>query len=665
MSRLQKRASLLRRRGLFRAATGIDVSWGLGRVFSTPTDQAEDQMRFHYTAKVNYVDIFVSHSWSANGWLKYLAVCCFLNLGIAKKATAAAAVFSSLLVFLVPELPTMLVFCMMLDVPVLVFLVFFLYGQNLTCGLWCPSMWVDKLCVDQGDESRKAAGLAGLPTIVQCSGRMLVLWDDTYFERLWCNFELAVFAKYRGLKNFRFLPVWLPPWILIGVLFSYLLWRLIATLQELDPEYGIDDTAKYTTAHGDKVAFGTQRVLKILSDLETYAVLEMPFFAAAVALLRSKLDGHRSLLENMMNFDIQLAKCSVEDDREVIEAQVARLYAIAEEPVIALDSLDGLRAAEAVSSIPLSPRSSEESVIGDSFLAEQAEGDGEGYARILAEADKSQMSQRGVSSMHSESVFEYPVRTVNSSTVASRAEGYTREISEFAASSITNSSILAPVAAAVSDAGSDYPLMGVDMLAWETDIEGKVCLSQPDEGRLALQRDVDREDCLQVFNELVRSPLRAAIVEELGLETDLPVGDCLIVYMPAVLAATAITWAARGLYAGLGFSSVSQYLFVNLTQTSLALFCNPLAYALLLQGMNCITPTVSAGLLRGLMCLGCGVLAKIFVCALYAVICGTLESYVLTQHPIFLVGFLASLSCALVLNWIFFWAGRPAAPLYS
>ena len=181
-------------------------------------------MRFHYTAKVNYVDIFVSHSWSANGWLKYLAVCCFLNLGIAKKATAAAAVFSSLLVFLVPELPKMLVFCMMLDVPVLVFLVFFLYGQNLTCGLWCPSMWVDKLCVDQGDlvvelvtfnlfgvplwptlnpqtpnpkpialiqteslafssltilgkqgdESRKAAGLAGLPTIVQCSGRMLL-----------------------------------------------------------------------------------------------------------------------------------------------------------------------------------------------------------------------------------------------------------------------------------------------------------------------------------------------------------------------------------------------------------------------------------------------------------------------------------------------------------
>ena len=91
------------------------------------------------------------------------------------------------------------------------------------------------------------------------------------------------------------------------MLFSYLLWRLIATLQELDPEYGIDDTARYTTAHGDKVAFGTQRVLKILSDLETYAVLEMPFFAAAVALLRSKLDGHRSLLENMMNFDIQLA----------------------------------------------------------------------------------------------------------------------------------------------------------------------------------------------------------------------------------------------------------------------------------------------------------------------------------------------------------------------
>ncbi|CAE7266643.1 unnamed protein product, partial [Symbiodinium sp. CCMP2456] len=595
-----------------------------------------DQTRFHCTAKVNCVDIFVSHSWSANGWLKYLAVCCFLNFGIAKKATAAAAVFSSLLVFLLPELPTWLVFCMMLDAPVLIFFVFFLYGQNLTCGLWCPSMWVDKLCVEQGDESRKAAGLAGLPTIVQCSGRMLVLWDDTYFERLWCNFELAIFAKYRGLKNFRFLPVWLPPWILIGVLFSYLLWRLIATLQELEPEYGIDDTAKYAAAAGDKVAFGTQRVLKILTDLETYAVLEMPFFVVAVVLLRSKLDGHRSLLGNMLKFDIHRAKCSVEDDREVIEAQVARLYATDEEPVIALDSLEGQKAAEAVSSIPLSPGSSEESVIGDSlFLAEQPERDGEGYARLPAEADKSQMSQLGVSSMHSESVLEYPVI--------------------MAASSITNSSFLAPVAAAVSDAGSDYPLMGVDMFAWETEIEGKAYDSQPDEERLAIQGDVDREDCLQAFNELVRFQLRAAIVEELGLETDLPWGDCLIVYMPAVLSATAITWAARDLYAGLGFSSVNQYLFVNLAQISLALFCNPLAYALLLRGMNCITPTGSAGRLHGLAWLACGVLGEIFVCALYAVACGTLESYVLTQHPMFLLGFLASLSFALVLNWILFW----------
>ena len=115
-------------------------------------------MRFQSTMKVNHVDIFVSHSWSANAWLKYLAVCGFLNLSLAKKATGAAVVVSCLLVLLLPNLPMWLLFCMMVDIPVLIFFVFFFYGQHLTCGLWCPSMWVDKLCVDQGDESRKAAG---------------------------------------------------------------------------------------------------------------------------------------------------------------------------------------------------------------------------------------------------------------------------------------------------------------------------------------------------------------------------------------------------------------------------------------------------------------------------------------------------------------------------
>ena len=468
------------------------------------------------------------------------------------------------------------------------------------------------------------------------------------------------------------------------MLFSYLLWRLIATLQELDPEYGIDDTARYKAVSGDKVAFGIQRVLKILTDLETYAVLEMPFFVVAVALLRSKLDGHRSLLDNMKRFDIHHAKCSVEDDRDVIEAQVARLYAIVEEPVIALDSLEGQMAAEALRSIPLS--SPTESVIAvDSFVGERG---GEGYARFLAVVDE---SQPRVSPMQSNSMFEYPVIAADS-VVGSRkdVEGFARQTSD----GLTNSQFLAPVADAVSDAGSDYspmgvdvfawardiegniclsqprvadavsdlgsdyPLMGVDLLAWENDIEGKVPLSGTDEERRALMHESDRDDCLQVFNDLVRLPLRAAIVEELGFETDLPWGDCLIVYMPAVLAATAITWAARDLYAGLGFASMNQYLFVNLAQISLASFCNPLAYALLLQGMNCITPKLGAGLLRGLSCLACGVLGKVFVCALYAVICGTLESYVLTQHPMFLLGFLVSLTAALVLNWILFWGGQ-------
>ena len=73
--------------------------------------------------------------------------------------------------------------------------------------------------------------------------------------------------------------------------------------------YGITDTAKYAPMDGSMVAYGIQRMLQVVSDLEVYAVLEIPFYIVAVVLLRRKLAGHRSMLENMASFDIKAAKC--------------------------------------------------------------------------------------------------------------------------------------------------------------------------------------------------------------------------------------------------------------------------------------------------------------------------------------------------------------------
>ena len=41
---------------------------------------------FYLTASVPHVDVFISHNWGAGCWAKYLALCQYLNLGMAVKA---------------------------------------------------------------------------------------------------------------------------------------------------------------------------------------------------------------------------------------------------------------------------------------------------------------------------------------------------------------------------------------------------------------------------------------------------------------------------------------------------------------------------------------------------------------------------------------------------
>ena len=101
---------------------------------------------------------------------------------MASKALAVSAVVSQFVVAFLPEQSIDMTYTILMDLPVLIFLTFFFFGQHLTCGCLCPSIWVDKLCVDQTNESTKCQGIAELPAIVACSDQLLVLWSESYFE---------------------------------------------------------------------------------------------------------------------------------------------------------------------------------------------------------------------------------------------------------------------------------------------------------------------------------------------------------------------------------------------------------------------------------------------------------------------------------------------------
>ena len=68
--------------------------------------------------------------------------------------------------------------------PLLVFLAVYFLGhlRDSRC------FWFDRICVDQQNASLKLQTIQAIPGFVAQSKKMLVLWDDTYFERLWCSF---------------------------------------------------------------------------------------------------------------------------------------------------------------------------------------------------------------------------------------------------------------------------------------------------------------------------------------------------------------------------------------------------------------------------------------------------------------------------------------------
>ncbi|CAK9106543.1 unnamed protein product [Durusdinium trenchii] len=63
--------------------------------------------------------------------------------------------------------------------------------------LWRPrqQVFLDRICISKNNDDLKAASIFSLAGILNKSDEMLVLWDPTWSDRLWCVFELAAFLK--------------------------------------------------------------------------------------------------------------------------------------------------------------------------------------------------------------------------------------------------------------------------------------------------------------------------------------------------------------------------------------------------------------------------------------------------------------------------------------
>eukprot|EP00438_Fugacium_kawagutii_P000093 Skav218707 [mRNA] locus=scaffold1346:436844:438519:- [translate_table: standard] len=79
------------------------------------------------------------------------------------------------------------------------------------------SVFLDQICIKQQDNAMKANTILSLAGIMKRSDKMLVLWDPTWTENLWCLVELAAFLKSRQNPEQQLIirPIFLEPFSLV------------------------------------------------------------------------------------------------------------------------------------------------------------------------------------------------------------------------------------------------------------------------------------------------------------------------------------------------------------------------------------------------------------------------------------------------------------------
>ncbi|CAE7245501.1 unnamed protein product [Symbiodinium necroappetens] len=161
---------------------------------------------------------------------------------------------------------------------------------------------------------------------------------------------------------------------------------------------------------------------------------------------------------------------------------------------------------------------------------------------------------------------------------------------------------------------------------------------------------------LDAFNDYVRIPARDGVIADLGTETHLPWGICVLTWVPTVLCLTAITWTGRPVWEELGYASVEQYFLLNYIQFVLLLtVLYPAIHPCILGLFKWLSDRITNKCLLNAVMFVCGILTLSLIFMTSSVTIAALESYVLTSHPAFLFVFLLMLTCHLFLDYKMFW----------
>jgi len=175
---------------------------------------------YAFSFPVQKLQRFFSHSWHAPGKIKAAALIGFYNgqaaalAGLLTSFVLAAMTKYSLLPHWNDDAPnwcfelvspggpdrvSISIWCGLGSLSVyLTVLVFWQPIRQQIHKLSCRSVqdqtaFLDKLCINQSDADLRKQGILAIGSFLLNSREFVMLWDQTYFQRIWCVFEIAIF----------------------------------------------------------------------------------------------------------------------------------------------------------------------------------------------------------------------------------------------------------------------------------------------------------------------------------------------------------------------------------------------------------------------------------------------------------------------------------------
>ena len=159
---------------------------------------------FHHKSFVSkHISSFWSHSWHGNHWMKILTLF-FLHNGRASVLVGCFLALAMMVLFSLGMLPG---WARDASAQHVLYSIWAtgggLLATSMTFLLWRSQrkVFFDGICINDQDHELKKASIYSLGGIVAHSQEMLVLWDSTWSERLWCQFELAAFLTKKTDKQ--------------------------------------------------------------------------------------------------------------------------------------------------------------------------------------------------------------------------------------------------------------------------------------------------------------------------------------------------------------------------------------------------------------------------------------------------------------------------------